>query len=87
MNVEVLDNGALNVTLSERNLLDLLAQLTRGESGLLMRVTSAGPLVISAQRDAAHYGDRRPGIGSGLLAPAPAPVDPVLAEILAGIDL
>jgi len=64
---------AVYVTLSERNLRDLLAQFeddrmegTAPHADLQRRVGNIF-LRVDVQGDEAHYGGRTPGIGSGLI--------------------
>ena len=67
MNI-VTSEHSIVVTLSVRNLLDLLAQATANHgSGHLIRSTPAGILRVIAEQDAQHYADRTPGYGSGLV--------------------
>jgi hypothetical protein len=66
-------NIGVFVTLSERNLRDLLAQFEddRLEGSVpradLRRRMGNVTLVVQVEGDPAHYGTRTPGIGSGLL--------------------
>jgi hypothetical protein len=64
MNLEI--DGGVYVTLSERNVRDLLAQFEAGDSDAgLHRWTENGLLSVGIQADDAHYGNRKPGPGSG----------------------
>lgn len=65
MNLREVNEGhfGVTVTLSQRNLVDLLAQLQSKGAGALHRMTDNGYLVVVAESDAAHYGDRTPGPG------------------------
>jgi hypothetical protein len=68
-----MNDGAVLVTLSERNLRDLSAQLVDALVGdgpthtpQLWRMTPEGYLGVIIEPDKEHYGDREPGPGSGL---------------------
>ena len=80
MNVK-LDDGPVAVTLSRRNLLELLAELDElraggalmppGTRAILSRqcVESSGVfLTVEAEEDDVHYGERRPGTLGMLLS-------------------
>lgn len=71
MNVK-LDDGPVDVTLSRRNLLELLAELDSlrdedgdmrpGDPATLARVCGEGLFLrVTAEEDDVHYGDRTPG--------------------------
>ena len=82
MNVK-LDDGPVEVTLSRRNLLELLAELD-AVAGLVLGTPPGGRAILSrrvpldevegifltveAQEDDVHYGDRQPGT-FGMLNP------------------
>lgn len=74
----IINGRHAHVTLSVRNLMDLLAQaqseVTPGY-GTLVRGSSADDNVLSVniEPDGVHYADRDPGEGSGLLAPVAYP--------------
>ncbi len=58
------ENGSLEVVLSERNLLTLLAKVRRADSAAtLVKFDTAGAhvLVVRAEDDETHYGARTPG--------------------------
>ncbi len=61
-------DGGCRVSLSQRNLYDLLAQVERYGEAELHRMTEEGWLVIIVQTDTAHYQGREPGAGSGLVS-------------------
>lgn len=55
-------NGALQVTLSKRNLQTLLNKLDRAESKrTIYKFTNEGLVFVTAEDDATHYSDRTPG--------------------------
>ena len=54
---------AVLVTLSERNLRDLLRQFDKFRAADLRRLTDEGFLVIQVEENDRHYGDREPGPG------------------------
>lgn len=68
MNIINLD-GAVHVTLSERNLKDLLASLEVSDSArrTLFRSTPKGVLYVTAEDDIDHYTDRDAGPGLGFV--------------------
>jgi hypothetical protein len=60
-----LDGGVL-VTLSRRNLADLVAQAEKFGEAELHRMTPKGFFRIVVESNEAHYVGRTPGYGSGL---------------------
>lgn len=62
MNIELLTEGGVKISLSERNLRTLLAKLDEPESArTLYRRTFEGLLIVTAEKDEEHYKDREPG--------------------------
>ena len=62
MKVKKLHNGAIIVTVSERNLLALLSKLKRPSSAkTLVKTTDAGFIMLVAEPDSEHYGTTEPG--------------------------
>ena len=62
MKAAKLHNGAIIVTLSERNLLVLLSKLKRENSAkTLCKTTEAGFIMLVVEPDAEHYGTTTPG--------------------------
>lgn len=62
MEVNKFHNNAVEVVLSKRNLLTLLAKLERPESKkTLCRITKQGFLFVRAEADETHYKNRKPG--------------------------
>ncbi len=60
-------DGGIYVSLSERNLRDLVAQYELNDYASLHRNVGGALLHIRVEEDAKHYGDDRvPGPGSGL---------------------
>ncbi len=60
-------DGNARVSLSERNLRDLLAQYDAWGEAELHRMTDEGFLVVIVENDEKHYKGRLIGPGSGLL--------------------
>jgi hypothetical protein len=62
--MNVLIDGGIYVTLSERNVRDLLAQFEAGDVGAgLHRWTDNGMLSVGIEANEVHYKDRDPGPG------------------------
>lgn len=62
--MDVRFDGAIFVTLSERNVRDLLAQFEAGDPDAgLHRWTENGMLSVGIESNEKHYGDRKPGPG------------------------
>jgi hypothetical protein len=62
--VNVVIDGGIYVTLSERNVRDLLAQYEAGDPDAgLHRWTENGLISVGIQSDEVHYKDRKPGPG------------------------
>jgi hypothetical protein len=57
------DYTIVGVTLSQRNLIDLLAQVERAGSGHIQRSHDKVVTTVSAETNAAHYRDRDPSPG------------------------
>ena len=62
MDIVSTTSGLTAVSLSRQNLEGLLQQLDEGASqAQIMRAIDDGRLVVIAQEDDVHYGDRQPG--------------------------
>jgi hypothetical protein len=62
-------NNVTVVTLSTKNLLDLLAQVVEGRDSVsLVRQYEAGVLYVTVEPNDVHYADRAAGPGSGLVS-------------------
>ena len=66
MNLKIDAYGTVHVTLSRRNLTDLLAALESNPSdAVLVRQTPQAALYVQAEENAAHYAERKT-IGPGI---------------------
>lgn len=54
---------AIVVTLSRRNLVDLLAQLEKNGHGSIARNCNGTYCTVTAEQNELHYGKRKPGPG------------------------
>lgn len=69
MNVER-GEGIVSVTLSRRNLTQILEALDRGfTTGIRRRCEDGTALYVRAEEDAVHYGERQPGPGLDRILP------------------
>lgn len=60
----VIPTPAIVVTLSRRNLVDLLAQLEKNGHGSIARLCADGVYcTVTVEENELHYGDRKPGPG------------------------
>lgn len=84
MDIVQTTTGLIAVSLSRQNLEGLLQQLDEGATeAQIIRLTERGRLVVVAQEDDVHYGDRTPGrsgpsydVGPPLRAEAQTQGDP-----------